>query len=175
MRGRSESTEQNLQRQHIQKLIMMATVATTVCGGLSHAETVAKKPNIITVFIDDLGWGDFSCFGNEHAETPAIDRLAAEGIRFTQFYVNSPICSPSRVALTTGHYPQRWKIGSYLAHRNENEKRGIAQWLDPAAPTLARFLKQAATAPVTLASGIWAGSGMSMMLRRSQTMVLMHP
>jgi uncharacterized sulfatase len=132
-----------MKRQHIQKLIMMATVATTVCGGLSHAETVAKKPNIITVFIDDLGWGDFSCFGNEQAETPAIDRLAAEGIRFTQFYVNSPICSPSRVALTTGHYPQRWKIGSYLAHRNENEKRGIAQWLDPAAPTLARFLKQA--------------------------------
>ena len=116
--------------------------AALACPSPGQAAGVAQ-PNIVMVFIDDLGWGDFSCFGNDQVETPAIDRLAREGIRFTQFYVNSPICSPSRVALTTGHYPQRWKIGSYLAHRKENEKRGIAQWLDPAAPTLARFLKQA--------------------------------
>ncbi len=55
-----------------------------------------QKPNIILVFIDDMGWGDFSCFGNTEAETPNIDRLAQEGIAFEQFYVNSPICSPSR-------------------------------------------------------------------------------
>jgi uncharacterized sulfatase len=95
------------------------------------------------VFIDDMGWGDFSCFGNTAAATPAIDRLAAEGVRFTQFYVNSPICSPSRVALTTGQYPQRWRIGSYLASRSANQNRGIAEWLDPAAPTLARMLHDA--------------------------------
>lgn len=92
------------------------------------------------VFIDDLGLGDFSCFGNRDAQTPHIDRLAAEGIRFSQFYVNSPICSPSRCALTTGQYPQRWRITSYLAHRAENERRGIAHWLAPEAPTLARIL-----------------------------------
>ena len=57
---------------------------------------LAAKPNIILVFIDDMGWGDFSCFGNEAAETPHIDRLAKEGVRFEQFYVISPICSPSR-------------------------------------------------------------------------------
>jgi uncharacterized sulfatase len=100
------------------------------------------KPNVVMVFIDDMGWGDFSCFGNKEAKTPNIDRIAAEGIRFEQFYVNSPICSPSRCALTTGQYPQRWRINSYLNNRADNERRGVAQWLDPKAPTLARLLKQ---------------------------------
>ncbi len=72
-----------------------------------------SAPNIVMVFIDDMGWGDFSCFGNRDAQTPNVDRLAAEGIRFSQFYVNAPICSPSRCALTTGQYPHRWKITSY--------------------------------------------------------------
>ncbi|HIM31776.1 MAG TPA: N-acetylgalactosamine-6-sulfatase [Planctomycetes bacterium] len=99
-----------------------------------------RKPNILLVFIDDMGWGDFSCFGNEVVETENIDQLAKEGIRFEQFYVNSPICSPSRVAISTGQYPQRWKITSYLSNRRENEARGMAQWLDPAAPLLARYL-----------------------------------
>jgi uncharacterized sulfatase len=104
---------------------------------------VAERPNIILVFIDDMGWGDFSCFGNEAAKTPHIDRLAKEGLRFDQFYVNSPICSPSRVAISTGQYPQRWKITSYLSNRDHNNKRGMAQWLDPKAPMLARSLQQA--------------------------------
>jgi uncharacterized sulfatase len=101
------------------------------------------RPNIVMVFIDDMGWGDFSCFGNTAVTTEHIDRLAAEGLRFSQFYVNAPICSPSRVALTTGQYPHRWRITSFLNNRAENEKRGMAQWLDPAAPSLARLLKQA--------------------------------
>ena len=105
--------------------------------------TLAERPNIILVFIDDMGWGDFSCFGNEAAQTPHIDRLAKEGLRFDQFYVNSPICSPSRVAISTGQYPQRWKITSYLSNRDHNIKRGMAQWLDPKAPMLARSLKKA--------------------------------
>lgn len=102
-----------------------------------------KRPNFIVVFIDDMGWGDFSCFGNKAIETQNIDRLAKEGIRFEQFYVNSPICSPSRVALSTGQYPSRWKITSYLAHRQLNKDRGIAQWLDPDAPMIARYFHNA--------------------------------
>ncbi len=102
----------------------------------------AAQPNFVMVFIDDMGWGDFSCFGNKDAETPNIDRMAAEGIRFEQFYVNSPICSPSRCALTTGQYPQRWKITSFLNNRADNERRGCAQWLDLKAPTLARELQK---------------------------------
>lgn len=107
-----------------------------------HAETTSSQPNIILVFIDDMGWADFSCFGNKDARTPAVDQLAAEGIAFEQFYVNSPICSPSRVAISTGQYPQRWGITSYLAHREGNKKRGLAQWLDPKAPMLARELQK---------------------------------
>ena len=102
-----------------------------------------SKPNMVLVFIDDMGWGDFSCFGNRAAKTPHIDRLAKEGIRFEQFYVNSPICSPSRTAISTGQYPQRWRITSYLDNRKRNARRGMAQWLDPNAPMLARSLQQA--------------------------------
>ena len=105
------------------------------------SNATAKKPNYILVFIDDMGWGDFSCFGNEHAKTPHIDGLAEEGIRFEQFYVNSPICSPSRTAISTGQYPQRWRITSYLSRRKHNQERGMAQWLDPKAPMLARILQ----------------------------------
>ncbi len=102
-----------------------------------------RRPNFILILIDDMGWGDLSCFGNKDAKTPNIDRLAAEGIRFGQFYVNSPLCSPSRCALTTGQYPQRWKITSFLNNRADNERRGMAQWLDPQAPVLARTLASA--------------------------------
>ncbi|QXD25641.1 sulfatase-like hydrolase/transferase [Opitutia bacterium ISCC 51] len=118
---------------------------TLLCCGLTGANHGGKssKPNIIVVFIDDMGWGDFSSFGNTEAETPHIDRLASEGIAFEQFYVNSPICSPSRVAISTGTYPARWGITSYLAHRKLNADRGIRNWLDLDAPFLARFLKDA--------------------------------
>jgi len=102
-----------------------------------------ERPNIVLFFIDDMGWGDFSCFGNKDASTPNIDRMAAEGIRFEQFYVNSPICSSSRTAISTGQYPQRWKITSFLSNRDHNTQRGMAQWLDPKAPMLARALQQA--------------------------------
>jgi arylsulfatase A-like enzyme len=103
---------------------------------------VAAKPNIILVFIDDMGYSDFSCFGNDMAKIPQVDSLAAEGIAFEQFYVNSPICSPSRVAISTGQYPQRWKITSFLCYRKNNEKRGMVQYLDTKAPMLARSLKE---------------------------------
>ena len=127
-----------------QFVLMTAVAITLALSPRAASSAEAKtKPNIIIVFIDDMGWADFSCFGNEDALTPNIDKLASEGICFDQFYVNSPICSPSRVAISTGTYPQRWKITSYLAHRGKNKKRGLANWLDPKAPMLARSLKQA--------------------------------
>ena len=111
--------------------------------GLLLTFSLEARPNVILVFIDDMGWGDFSCFGNKAAQTPNVDRMAREGVRFEQFYVNSPICSSSRTAISTGQYPQRWRITSYLSNRNHNEQRGMAQWLDPKAPMLARSLKEA--------------------------------
>ena len=101
-----------------------------------------RRPNIVTFFIDDMGWADLSCFGGTAVKTTHIDQLAAEGIRFTSFYVNSPICSPSRTALTTGHYPARHRITSFLSNRKDNERRGMAQWLDVHAVTLPGLLAQ---------------------------------
>lgn len=122
----------------------LAAVIFFQCSNIPAAgSTPARRPNIIMILIDDMGWGDFSCFGNKDARTPNIDRLAAEGLRFEQFYVASPICSPSRVGLSTGQYPQRWRISSYLEFREVNTARGMAQWLDPKAPMLARMLHDA--------------------------------
>ena len=122
----------------------IANVLAALCVwfGASQIAAAADRPNIVLVFIDDMGWGDFSCFGNTDASTPNIDRLAREGVRFEQFYVNSPICSPSRTAISTGQYPQRWKITSFLNNRKNNAERGMAQWLDLKAPMLARSLQQ---------------------------------
>ena len=118
-------------------------VFAVLLAGTTWAGEPRTQPNIILVFIDDMGWADFSCFGNKDAETPNIDSMAAEGISFEQFYVNSPVCSPSRVAISTGTYPQRWRINTFLAGRGSNRGRRVADWLDPKAPMLARSLKEA--------------------------------
>ncbi len=128
-------------------LAVGATVASG-CGARSApqaapVEKTAQKPNIIFVLADDMGYADLQSYGGQGVKTPNINRLAAEGIRFTQFYVNSPICSPSRTAFTTGQYPARWKITSYIDDRGANNRRGMAQWLDLQAPTIARSLSQA--------------------------------
>ena len=65
------------------------------------------KPNIVFILVDDMGYGDLACYGASDAKTPNIDRLAAEGVRFTQVYANGAECTPSRTAILTGRYPQR--------------------------------------------------------------------
>ena len=71
------------------------------------------RPNIVLINCDDLGYGDLGCYGSELHATPALDRLAAEGVRFTDFYMASPVCSSSRGALLTGCYPPRIGFGSF--------------------------------------------------------------
>jgi len=102
-----------------------------------------QKPNILFVFIDDMGYGDLACYGNAEVKTPQIDKLASEGISFTQFYVNAPICSPSRVAVTTGQYPPRWGITSFISSREHNKQRDMNDYLKKEAPTVARELSKA--------------------------------
>ena len=101
-----------------------------------------QKPNIIFIMVDDMGYGDLPLYGNKQITTPNLNRLAAEGTRFTQFYVNSPICSPSRTAVLTGQYPLRWNITSFLADSAANIQRGMAQYLDPTAPSVGRIFKE---------------------------------
>lgn len=66
-----------------------------------------RRPNVVLINCDDLGYGDLGCYGSTRNDTPALDRLADEGVRFTDFYMASPVCSPSRAALLTGNYPPR--------------------------------------------------------------------
>lgn len=74
----------------------------------------AKPPNFIIIFVDDQGYQDLGCYGSPNIRTPCIDRMAAEGVRFTDFYVAAPICSPSRAALLTGCYPTRVGLGNWV-------------------------------------------------------------
>lgn len=134
---------------------MLARLLALFVLGLPFA--AAQKPNIVFVFIDDMGYGDLSVTGNRDVHTPHIDRLADEGILFEQFYVASPICSPSRVGITTGQYPARHLIHSYLNNRRRNRERGMRDFLDPNAPAIARVFHDAGYA--TAHFGKWHMGG----------------
>ena len=84
------------------------------------AEAASRPPNIIFVLADDLGWAELGCYGNQFNETPHLDRLAKEGLRFTQAYAAAPVCSPYRAAFLTGQYPARLGILDYLRPNSEN-------------------------------------------------------
>jgi uncharacterized sulfatase len=78
-------------------------------GGMAlpaHAQS-KRRPNFIVILADDLGYGDLACYGSRTNQTPNLDRMASEGIRFTDFYVPMPFCAPSRASLLTGRYPFR--------------------------------------------------------------------
>src|SRR5436190_10192522 len=77
----------------------------------AYAQPAGKPPNIIFILADDLGYADVSCYGRRDFTTPNIDRIAAEGMRFTQAYANSAVCTASRVALITGRYQYRLALG----------------------------------------------------------------
>jgi arylsulfatase A-like enzyme len=64
-----------------------------------------KQPNILMILIDDLGWRDLTCYGSSFYETPNLDRLAREGVWFTDAYASCPVCSPTRASIMTGQYP----------------------------------------------------------------------
>lgn len=126
----------------MKRLLALALLAVlVVCPALRAA--TAAQPNIIFFLIDDMGYADLSCYGNKDVRTANIDRLAREGLRFTQYYVAAPICSASRTAAMTGQFPARWRMTSFLANRQMNTRRGMPQWLDLAAPSLGRELQRA--------------------------------
>ncbi|MEK6537132.1 MAG: sulfatase-like hydrolase/transferase, partial [Actinomycetota bacterium] len=89
-------------RAHLAFLLFVALAAPWLC-----AAAAPPKPNIVFILADDLGHRDLGCYGVKDIRTPVLDRLATQGVRFTQFYSNGPECSPTRTALLTGRYQQR--------------------------------------------------------------------
>jgi len=118
----------------------------TMAGAAGLAGAAEVKPNVIVLFADDLGYGDLGCYGSNTIRTPRIDRMAREGLRFTNFYAGAPFCSPSRAALLTGRYPVRAGVPNVLF---PTETVG----LPPSEVTIAKLLKGAGYA--TACIGKW--------------------
>ena len=91
-----------------------ALALTTVILSTAITTNAADKPNIVIIFVDDLGWTDLGCYGSAFYETPNIDRLAGQGAMFTRAYAACCVCSPTRASLMTGKYPQRVGFTTYL-------------------------------------------------------------
>jgi arylsulfatase A len=101
-------------------LVIRTICLLIACAGLWEPLAAAEKPNIIIVLADDLGWSELGCYGNRFNETPHLDRLSKQGMRFTQAYAAAPVCSPYRAALLTGQYPARVGILDYLRPNSAN-------------------------------------------------------
>lgn len=120
----------------------LASTALAAAPKLSRSQT--RRPNILFILADDLGYGDLSCFGRPDYQTPNLDRLAAQGVRFINAYSASPVCTPTRCAFITGRYPSRTRVGleEPLTERGDLGDRAKTLGLPPDHPTIASLLKQ---------------------------------
>jgi arylsulfatase A len=107
-----------------------ALVAAVAAGGPPEMPAASLQPNVVIILADDLGWADLGCFGNAFNETPHIDRLAREGMRFTQCYAG-PVCSPTRANLQSGRDQARFGITQHIP----GHRRPFARLLDPVVPS----------------------------------------
>src|SRR6187549_474101 len=112
------------------------------------------QPNVVLILADDLGWTDLSCYGSDFYETPHLDRLARDGMKFTQNYSACTVCSPTRAALLTGKYPARLHITDWIpGAMPDNPKLLVPDWtkfLPHAETTLAEVFKAAGYATASI-------------------------
>jgi len=128
---------------------LLATTAGVALAGVTSPRAwgaADRPPNFVFIFCDDLGYGDLGCYGHDKIKTPVLDRMAAEGLKFTQFYSCAPVCTPSRAALLTGRYQIRSGLTRVLF---PGAKTGISDY----EVTLAEALKSAGYA--TACVGKW--------------------
>jgi arylsulfatase A-like enzyme len=143
--------------------VLLAGLAGCAAPVPAPAGRADRRPNLVFVLVDDLGYGDLGCYGGRDIPTPQIDRLASEGIRFTDFYANAPVCTPTRAAFMTGRWQQRLGIEWALGYTAEQQRRVNGAWVDEpdihklglplGEVTLASILKKAGYA--TGAFGKW--------------------
>jgi arylsulfatase A-like enzyme len=109
----------------MKSIICLALFLLLSCNALAQEQ----KPNFVFLLVDDLGWGDFGCYGASFYETPNIDRLASQGMRFSNAYAACTVCSPSRAAILTGRYPGRTHLTDWIAgHPRPWAKMKVPNW-----------------------------------------------
>lgn len=124
-------------------------VATTLAAILAApilSQTQSRRPNIVFILADDMGFGDLSCYGRPDYKTPNLDRLASEGIRFTNAYAAAPVCTPTRVSFLTGRYPARLPVGleEPITERSDlSDEKLKATGIPLEHPTVASLIKAA--------------------------------
>ncbi|MHC4555666.1 MAG: sulfatase-like hydrolase/transferase [Planctomycetota bacterium] len=127
----------NLNRRDFLKRVGLTAAVITVpgCGSAFERTTNVDKPNVVIIFCDDVGYADIGVFGAEGYKTPNLDRMAAEGVKFTDFYAAASSCTPSRAALMTGCYPQRVSLPNVIGPNAKigisDEEQTIAETLKP--------------------------------------------
>ena len=126
-----------MNRRDFLKSVGLAAAAMAVpgCGSAFEQTSSTDKPNLVVVFCDDVGYADVGVFGARGYETANIDRMAAEGVKFTDFYAAAPSCTPSRAALMTGCYSQRVSLPNVLVPSSKigisDQEQTIAEVLKP--------------------------------------------
>ena len=127
----------------IKALPTILLCASTLGPTLTTIQGQTGRPNIIFILADDWGYGDLGCHGSTFIKTPNLDNMAAEGIDFQNFSVANPVCSPSRTAIMTGHFPARHSIHGHFASVESHVQRNMPDRLNPRAPMLPRMLNEA--------------------------------
>lgn len=135
-----ESPFKHAMSQPLRQTMKQVSILLTIIAALVCPAAAEEKPNIVFIFVDNLGYGDIGCYGSQLHRTPNLDRMAAEGMRLTSFYSASGVCTPSRAALMTGCYPRRVNMhvsGRGTAVLTVMDTKG----LHPAEITIAKLLK----------------------------------
>ncbi len=131
---------------------LITIIALLLLSCTSSAKSKKETPNVLLIFVDDMGYGDLSCYGAQDVKTPNIDQLAKEGLRCTDFQVAAPVCGPSRAALMTGRYPMRCGQPGFPGTQSKTYKYEF-KGLHPEELTVANLLKEKDYA--TMCIGKW--------------------
>lgn len=139
---------------NIYNKILLSTMGISVILPACTSKTIDKSPNIIFILADDLGWMDLTCYGSKFYETPNIDKLAQEGMRFTNAYAACPVSSPSRVSFQTGKYPARVHITDFIPGSYARYKERIDTYCQVIPPS---FVQNMPLEEITIAEALKKG------------------